>query len=226
MRIDPDRLRDIATSSVGAYGRRGRIVLISACGLVLLASWWGAQRFADSLLTSIPARSGPAAPIPMTAGEIQAQIARAQELNDQIRQQRAISRAYAMGYVGGLEDSASGAFSPIDWDVAGDADASEAGPGGMPAYDRSAVIDEPAEILVETPPEIPQLALESGATGTVMVRALIGPDGRVYDTAIERSIPVLNGAAQRAVRTWRFRPAQSKGRPVSSWTSVPVTFTN
>ncbi len=226
MRFNRDRLRDIATSSVGAYSRRGRILLISACGLVLLASWWGAQRFADQLLTSLPARSGPDAPAAMTAEEIQAQIARAQELNEQIRQQRAISRAYAMGYVGGLEDSSSGAFSPIDWDAAGDAAAAEATTGTLPAYDRSAVIDEPAEILVETPPELPELALQSGTSGTVIVRALIGPDGRVYDTAIERSIPVLNGSAQRAVRSWRFRPAQSRGRAVSSWASVPVTFTN
>lgn len=222
MRFDPDRLRDIATSSVGTYSRRGRIALIAACGVVLVASWWGAQRFADRLLTSIPARTGPDAPVPMTEAEIQAQIARAQELNEQIRQQRAIARAYAMGAVGGLADS-SGAFSPIDWDATGDANASEARPGGA-TFDRSAPIDEAAEILVEYPPELPALALEAGVTGTVVLRVLIGPDGKVYDTAIERSIPMLNGAAQRAVRSWRFRPAQSRGRPVSSWTLVPVVF--
>jgi TonB family protein len=223
MRFDPDRLREIATSSVGTYSRRGRILLIASCGVVLFASWWGAQRFADRLLTQIPARTGPEAPVPLTAEEIQAQILRAQELNDAIRSQRAIARAYSLGYVGGLEDS-SGSFSPIDWEIAGDADASESGPDGHPAYDRSAVIDEPAEILVETPPVMPDLAIQSGVSGTVIVRALVGPDGRVYDTSIERSIPMLNGAAQRAVRSWRFRPAQSRERPVSSWISVPVTF--
>jgi protein TonB len=86
------------------------------------------------------------------------------------------------------------------------------------------VIDEPAEILVETPVTMPDVAIEAGVTGTVIVRALVGPDGKVYDTAVERSIPMLNGEAQRTVRAWRFRPAQSKGRPVSSWISVPVTF--
>ena len=86
------------------------------------------------------------------------------------------------------------------------------------------VIDEPAEILVETPAKMPDLAVEAGVTGTVIVRALVGPDGKVYDTAVERSIPMLNGEAQRTVRAWRFRPARSKGRSVSSWISVPVTF--
>jgi TonB family protein len=222
MRFDRDRLREIATSSVGAYGRRGRLVLISACGLVLLASWWGAQRFADRLMTQIPTRSGPDSPEPMSAEEIQAQIARAQELNEQIRRQRALARAYTMGYVGGLEDSA-GAFAPIDWDAPHDGVPAPA-PDGRPAADPSTPIDEPAELLVETPPELPDIALQAGVTGTVMVRALVGPDGRVYDAAIERSIPLLNGAAQRAVRGWRFRPARSQGRAVSSWIIVPVHF--
>ena len=223
MRFDRDRLREIATSSVGTYSRRGRIVLIAACGVVLVASWWGAQRFADRLLTQIPDRTGPEGPVPLTEEEIQAQIARAQELNERIRQQRAISRAYTMGWVGGLADSA-GTFSPIDWDAVDDARASDLRPDGGPAYDRSVVIDEPAEILVETPVTMPDLAIEAGVTGTVIVRALVGPDGKVYDTAVERSIPMLNGEAQRTVRAWRFRPARSKGRAVSSWISVPVTF--
>ena len=223
MRIDHARLREILTTSVGTYSRRGRIVLLFVCAAVLVASWWGAQRFADRLLTQIPARTGPDAPVPMSEEEVKAQIARAQELNDRIRQQRAITQAYREGYVGGLEDS-TGSFSPIDWDAVDDADASVKGSGRLPAYDRSVVIDEPAQILIESPPEMPELALQSGVTGTVMVRALVGPDGRVYDTAIERSIPMLNGAAQRAVRTWRFRPARSQGRAVSSWSIVPVTF--
>jgi TonB family protein len=224
MRFDRDRLRDIATSSVGTYSRRGRILLIAACGAVLVASWWGAQRFADRLLTQIPERTGPEAPAPLTAEQIERQIAHAQRLNEQIRSQRAISRAYAMGYVGGLEDS-SGTFSPIDWDAPAEAGEAEGGTPGSPAYDRSAVIDEPAAILVMEEPALPPLALESGVTGTVFVRVLVGPDGRVYDTSIERSIPMLNGAAQRAVRSWRFQPAKSQGRNVSSWVSVPVTFT-
>src|SRR5688572_22853337 len=139
MRFDRDRLRDIATSSVGTYSRRGRILLIAACGAVLVASWWGAQRFADRLLTQIPERTGPEAPAPLTAEQIAEQVAHAQRLNEQIRSQRAISRAYAMGYVGGLEDSA-GTFSPIDWDAPADAEAGEAEgrTRGTPAYDRSA----------------------------------------------------------------------------------------
>jgi TonB family protein len=225
MRFDRARLREIATSSVGTYGRRGRIVLIAACGAVLVASWWGAQRFADRLLTQIPSRTGPDTPAPMTAEQIREQVEHAQRLNEAIRSQRAIARAYTMGQVGGLADS-TGAFSPIDWDAPVEA---EAAPGGatprLPAYDRSAVIDEPAELLVMSRPELPALAVESGVTGTVIVRALVGPDGRVYDTSIERSIPMLNGAARSAVRTWRFRPAKSQGRSVSSWASVPVTFT-
>lgn len=213
MRIDRDRLREIGESSFSALSRRGRLLFIGACGLVLVASWWGAQRFADRLLTSIPMRSGPASPTPLTAEEMQEQARLAQELNARLRAQRAAARAFASGEAGALEDS-SGAFSPIDWDAG-----SGAGPGAA-----TVPIEAPAEPIAALPPVLPDLARESGVSGTVIVRALVGADGHVVDTSIERSIPMLNGAAEQAVRGWRFKPATSGGRAVASWARVPVTF--
>lgn len=215
MRFDRSRLSEIGQEAAEALSRRGRLLFMAACATVLVASWWGAQRFADRLLTQIPARIAPDAPTPLSAAEMQEQVRQAQELNARIRSQRDAARAYAMGELG----DSTGAFDPIEWDEESKATGAAPGPDG-----EAPVLERVAEPLATTRPEIPELALQSGVTGTVIVRALVGPDGRVLDTAIERSIPMLNGAAENTVRRWRFRPATSEGRAVASWTRVPVTF--
>ena len=219
MRFDRTRLSEIGQEAVETLSRRSRLVFLAACGTVLVVSWWGAQRFADHLLTQIPARSGPQSPVPLTAQEMQDQVRQAQELNARIRTQREAARAYAHGQL----DDSTGTFAPIEWDAEARSGAGMGAPGpdGTVA---AATLDDLAEPLAPTRPETPELALQSGVSGTVIVRALVGPDGRVLDTAIERSIPMLNGAAENTVRRWRFRPAMSEGRPVASWTRVPVTF--
>ena len=57
-----------------------------------------------------------------------------------------------------------------------------------------------------------------------MVRALVGKDGRVKDTRIVKSIPMLDEAAVAAVREWVFKPALSHDQPVAIWVAVPVKF--
>jgi TonB family protein len=60
--------------------------------------------------------------------------------------------------------------------------------------------------------------------GTIMVQALVGKDGRVKDTKIVKSIPMLDQAAVDCVRQWVFKPALSKNQPVAVWVAVPIRF--
>ena len=80
-------------------------------------------------------------------------------------------------------------------------------------------------MISKVPPDYPTWAREQGISGTVMVMALVGRDGTVKDTRITQSIPQLDDYARGAVRQWRFKPAQSKGKPVAVWVAVPVKFT-
>ena len=81
------------------------------------------------------------------------------------------------------------------------------------------------EALTRVPPEYPNLARQAGVDGTVVVRALVGTDGLVKSTRIVKSIPMLDAAAERAVRQWRFKPAMRGAVAVWAWTTVPVRFT-
>lgn len=86
-------------------------------------------------------------------------------------------------------------------------------------------VDEPPEPITKVPPIYPDEARAADVQGTVVVQALVGKDGLVKDVRVKTSIPMLDEAALQAVLQWTFRPAKSKGAPVSVWVSVPVRFT-
>ncbi len=233
MRFDRDRLSEIASATFTTLKRRPRVVFLGACLVVALIAWWGTQFFADRLMSSLPDKSGPIAPLPMTEQEIQEQIRTAQDLNERLRAQRAADRAYAMERMQALRDSLAGGRGEFEGrgsslgavPPAHAGSGADLGPSGRAPHPTDFVAtDAPAEPVYTVRADYPDLALQSGAEGTVVVQALVGTDGQVHDTRILKSIPVLNGAAVSAVRRWRFKPAESGGAPVATWVSVPVTF--
>lgn len=94
----------------------------------------------------------------------------------------------------------------------------------LPPYGSYVYVEELPEAIVRVPPEYPPLAREAGVEGTVLVQALVGRDGLVKNVRVQRSIPMLDTAADAAVRRWRFKPAMSQGRPVAVWVAIPIKF--
>jgi TonB family protein len=84
-------------------------------------------------------------------------------------------------------------------------------------------VEELPEAITKVAPSYPE-GLHGGVEGTVLVQALVGADGRVKDTVVEKSIPVLDEAAVAAVRQWVFKPAMAGGKPVAVWVAIPVEF--
>ena len=76
------------------------------------------------------------------------------------------------------------------------------------------------------PPRFPPRALELKQQGTVIVRALVAPDGTSGEIIVWRSsgYALLDAAAVRAVRDWAFEPASVEGRRIAAWVEVPVRF--
>jgi protein TonB len=85
------------------------------------------------------------------------------------------------------------------------------------------VEEDPVRIHID-PPVYPEVARESGVEGTVMVRALVGKDGKVKRCVIVDGNPLLNDAAVTCAKTAVFRPALLDNRPVEVWVLIPVTF--
>jgi protein TonB len=92
----------------------------------------------------------------------------------------------------------------------------------LPKFGEYVYVEELPEAITKVSPQYPDIAREAGVDGTVMVQAL---DGKVKDTKVVKSIPMLDASATAAVKQWVFKPALSNNKPVAVWVAVPVRFT-
>jgi protein TonB len=79
----------------------------------------------------------------------------------------------------------------------------------------------------ETPkPAYPALARRMGYQGTVELELLVAVEGTVGAARLVRSsgYTLLDSAALKAVRVWRFEPGTRDGQQVAMWIKVPVNF--
>ena len=73
------------------------------------------------------------------------------------------------------------------------------------------------------PPQARQLRKEA----TILVKVLVGPDGRVREAepVIAKADPYgFQGAALRAARQAVFKPGTADGEPHEMWTTVVISF--
>ncbi|MCY1023519.1 energy transducer TonB [Pyxidicoccus sp. MSG2] len=88
-------------------------------------------------------------------------------------------------------------------------------------------VSRPPAVLKQVAPDYPRRARSDGIQGLVVVRIIIGTDGKVEpeNTRVIRSVPALDQAAIDAVSRWRFSPALGReGRPVRVIIEIPVEF--
>jgi homoserine O-acetyltransferase len=68
-------------------------------------------------------------------------------------------------------------------------------------------------------------ARERKISGTVIVQAIIAPDGSVQNVQIVRSLePSLDESAVDTIRTWRFEPGMKDGKPVPVAVTIETNF--
>ena len=75
-------------------------------------------------------------------------------------------------------------------------------------------------------PKYPERARREGWEGTTLLRVLVDRQGKSKVIQISQSsgFALLDGAAVKAVKKWRFYPAKNGNRPVESWVRVPILF--
>lgn len=88
----------------------------------------------------------------------------------------------------------------------------------LPSFD-AAYLDNP-------PPDYPLAARRLGLQGAVILRVLVSPAGLPAEIKLAHSSqsPLLDDAALRAVRRWRFVPGRRGDTPVAAWVEVPIRF--
>jgi protein TonB len=82
------------------------------------------------------------------------------------------------------------------------------------------------EPVTQVKPLYPEIAQTAGVEGLVIVKVLVGKNGRVLDALLDekRRVPLLDDAALEAARKWVFTPALANGKPVAVWTAIPFHF--
>lgn len=75
-------------------------------------------------------------------------------------------------------------------------------------------------------PRYPAIARRRGWEGRVVLRVEVGTDGHplTVDVVTPSDHPVLNDAARKTIRRWRFEPGRRAGLPVTAFVEVPVVF--
>ena len=84
---------------------------------------------------------------------------------------------------------------------------------------------KPPTKIKDVKPVYPAMAQSARIGGVVIIEATIGPDGKVIDTKILRSVPLLDQAALDAVRQWEYTPTLLNGVPVPVVVTVTINFT-
>jgi protein TonB len=94
-----------------------------------------------------------------------------------------------------------------------------------PNPDLPANVEKMPVLTVGPAPAYPELARLSQLEGTVIVRALVGKDGKVRETILFKKVnDILDQAAVQATMGYVFVPAMQNGRPVAVWVTIPFRF--
>jgi protein TonB len=83
----------------------------------------------------------------------------------------------------------------------------------------------PPRVVQKTEPDFPEETRKAKHQGTVIIRAVVGTDGKVHDARVVRSLGWgLDEKALEAVSQWVFNPATKDGRKVPVYVDVEVNF--
>ena len=86
--------------------------------------------------------------------------------------------------------------------------------------------DYKAAYLNNPKPPYPAMAFKMRVEGTVILKALIQPDGKCSEVVIAKTSgnDSLDRSALNTVSQWQFTPAKAQGKEISQWVNIPITF--
>ncbi len=80
-------------------------------------------------------------------------------------------------------------------------------------------------VIYAPDPEFSEEARKAKYQGTVVLWIVVGPDGRIHDVRLQRSLGMgLDEKAIEAIQRWKFEPARRDGKPVAVQVNVEVNF--
>lgn len=139
------------------------------------------------------------------------------EVPQEIKPEEGLDLGVEGGVPGGVEGGVPGGV--VGGVVGGLPDA----PPPVQAVRVGGQIKEPKK-LKNVPPVYPDIAKQARVQGIVILECTISPQGKVTDVKVLRGIPLLDQAAQDAVKQWVYTPTLLNGVPVPVIMTVTVNF--
>jgi periplasmic protein TonB len=94
------------------------------------------------------------------------------------------------------------------------------------AAERMEISTNASEVVTSpVKPNYPLLARQMKVQGSVILQALIGKDGIIQNLRVVSGPHILAGAAEDAVRQWKFKPHMVGGEAVETQAKITVNFT-
>lgn len=81
--------------------------------------------------------------------------------------------------------------------------------------------DSPRKVKNRVTPTYPELARRFNAAGTVKIQVVVAPNGSVKTTKVVGGHPLLAGAAEEAVKKWKYEPAPEETTTVVEFNFAP-----
>jgi periplasmic protein TonB len=90
----------------------------------------------------------------------------------------------------------------------------------------AAAVDQIPQVVRKIEPDYPPRARRQGVCGRVVMKFLVGIDGRVSRPSIIEARPqgYFEQSALEAIVHWRFQPGYYRGKAVATWVILPVQF--
>lgn len=85
--------------------------------------------------------------------------------------------------------------------------------------------DPPVPAKSNEPPLFPEIARDTGKSGTVILKVVVLASGAVTDVQVLRGEEPFVSAAVAAVKAWRYEPARYKGQPITTYKIIKIPFT-
>ncbi|RMF55365.1 MAG: energy transducer TonB [Calditrichaeota bacterium] len=85
-------------------------------------------------------------------------------------------------------------------------------------------LSEKPEVIKRVQAEYPELAKKAGIEGTVVLKVLVNTKGDVEKVEVLKSHPLLEEAAIKAAKQFKFKPGKQRDKFVKVWMSIPFTF--
>ena len=81
-----------------------------------------------------------------------------------------------------------------------------------------------ALLIKKVEPKYPEEAHKKHVEGTIVLKAIISPEGDVQDLTVISGDPLLVPAALEAAKQWKYKPYLLNGQPIEVETKIMVVF--